>query len=169
MYDVEEPLHGQNMSYLEALSYALEKNEQIVLKSIANAKGSDVIDYFNIWRVLAARKSKNGYRWLSFLPCYCNECKGRTCMISNLKYWLLMFHYMDMDDVIQGITLSIKNILDDDEEVTLFDASHIAVEKHDKEILEKVREAEKKISERIIPASGSGMYLNPWRYSKKSR
>ena len=91
-------------------------------------------------------------------------------MISNLKYWLLMFHYMDMDDVIQDITLSIKNILNDDEEVTLCDASRIAVEKHDKVIVEKVREAEKDISESIIPSnfSGSGMYLYPWRYSKNS-
>ena len=96
--------------------------------------------------------------------------KGRTCMVSNLKYWLLIFHYMDMDDVIQDITLSIKNILDDDEEVTLCDGSRIAVEKHSKDIVEKVREAKKDISERIIPNnfSRSGMYLNPWRYLKSS-
>ena len=68
------------------------------------------------------------------------------------------------------ITLSIKNILDDDEEVTLCDASRIAVDKHDNDIVEKVRKAEKDISERIIPDnfSGSGMYLYPWRYSKNS-
>ena len=73
MYDVEEALRYQNMSYLEALSCALERNKQIVLTSIANAKGCDVVDSFDIWCVLAARKSKNGCRWLSFLPCYCNE------------------------------------------------------------------------------------------------
>ena len=79
---------------------------------------------------------------------------------------------MDMDDVVQDIILSIKKLMndDDDEEVTLCDASRIAVEEHDKDIVEKVREAEKDISERIIPPnfSGSGMYLNPWRYSKNS-
>ena len=142
-----------------------------MLTSIANAKGCEVGDSFDIWCALAARKSKNGCRWLSYSPCYCNECKG-TCMISYLKYLLLMFHYMDMNDVVQDIIISIKKLRDDDddEEVTLCDASHIAVEKHENVILEKVREAEKDISERIIPPnfSGSGMYLNPWRYSKNS-
>ena len=79
---------------------------------------------------------------------------------------------MDMDDVVQDIILSIKNLMIDnnDEEVTLCDAYRIAVEKHDKDIVEKVREAEKDISERITPNnfSGSGMYLYPWRYSKNS-
>ena len=56
---------------------------------------------------------------------------------------------MNMDDVIQDITLSIKKIMDDDEEVTLCDASQIALEKHENSILEKVREVEKRISGRI--------------------
>ena len=166
MYDVEEALHYQNMSYLDALSCALEKNKQIVLKSIANVKGCDVDDCFDIWCVLAARKSQNGCRWISFSPCYCNECQG-ACMISYLKYLLLMFHYMDMDDVVQDIMSSIKKSMDDDDgELTLCDASHIAVEKHENVILEKVREAEKEISERITmkKKDGQGMYLNPWRY-----
>ena len=89
-------------------------------------------------------------------------------MITHLKYMLRMFHYMDMDDVIQDIVLSIETIVDDDDEneVSLWDASHIAVGKHGDAISEKAREAEKRISERIIPSksSGSGMYLNPWRY-----
>ena len=155
------------MNYLEALSCALEKNKQIVLTSIANAKGCDVVDSFDIWCALAARKSKNGCHWLSYSPCYCDECKGRACMISYLKYLLLMFHYMDMDDVVQDIIISIKKLMnDDDDELTLRDASHIAVEKHENVILEKVREAEKEISERITmkKKDGRGMYLSPWRY-----
>ena len=155
------------MSYLEALSYALEQNKQIVLTSIANAKGCDVVDSFDIWCALVARKSKNGCRWLSYSPCYCSECKGRACMISYLKYLLLMFHYMDMDDIVQDIITSIKKLMDDDDdELTLRDASHIAVEKHENVILEKVCEAEKDISERITmkKKDGQGMYLNPWRY-----
>ena len=68
-------------------------------------------------------------------------------MITHLKYMLRMFHYMDMDDVIQSIMLSIKKIMDDDDdELTLCDATHIAVEKHGNSILEKVGEAEKEIS-----------------------
>ena len=143
VHDVEEALHYQNMNYLEALSSALEKNKQIILKSIANAKGCDVGDSFDIWCALAARKSNTGCRWLSYSPCYCDECKRRACMISYLKYLLLMFHYMDMDDVVQDIIISIKKLMDDDDgELTLRDASHIAVEKHENVILEKVREAE---------------------------
>ena len=167
MYDVKEALLFKNMSYLDALSRALEKNKQSVLTSIANVKGYDVDDCFDIWCVLAARKSKNGCRWISYLPCYCNECKGRACMISYLKYLLLMFHYMDVDDVVQDIMSSIKKVMDDDDgELTLCDASHIAVEKHENVILEKVREAEKEILERITmkKKDGQGMHLNPWRY-----
>ena len=75
---------------------------------------------------------------------------------------------MDMDDVVQDIILSIKKLMnDDDDELTLRDASHIAVEKHENVILEKVREAEKEISERITmkKKDGQGMYLNPWQYN----
>ena len=168
MYDVEEALLFKNTSYLDALSRALEKNKQIILASIANAKGCDVGNSFDIWCALAARKSKIGCRWLSYSPCYCDECKGRACMISYLKYLLLMFHYMDMDDVVQDIIISIKKLMNDDgDELTLRDASHIAVEKHENAILEKVREAEKEISERITmkKRDGHGMYLNSWGYS----
>ena len=79
---------------------------------------------------------------------------------------LVMFHHMSTDDVIHDILLSIRKILKGDDEVTLWDASHIAVEKHENVILEKVREAEKEISERIRmkKKDGQGMYLNPWRY-----
>ena len=75
---------------------------------------------------------------------------------------------MDMDDVVQDIIISIKKLMDDDDgELTLRDASHIAVEKHENVILEKVREAEKEILERITKKKkdGQGMYLNPWRYT----
>ena len=72
-----------------------------------------------------------------------------------------------MDNVVQDIIILIKKLMnDDDDELTLRDASHIAVEKHENVILEKVREAEKEISERITmkKKDGQGMYLNPWRY-----
>ena len=44
--------------------------------------------------------------------------------------------------------------------------SNVALEKHDKDILEKIREAEKQILERIavMNPSGSGMYLKTWQY-----
>ena len=57
-------------------------------------------------------------------------------LVSYLKYLLLMFHYMDVDDVVQDIISSIKKAMDDDDgELTLRDAFHIAVEKHDNVIL----------------------------------
>ena len=171
MYDVEEALHYQNMSYLDALSCALEKNKQIVLTSIANARVCDADDSFDIWSALAALDNKNKEcNWLSYSPCYCNDCCG-TCVIIHLEYMLLMFHHMDTDEVIFAVMKSINQILKDDDEVTLWDASHIAVKNHENVILEKAREAEKEISGSIIPSisSGSGMYLNPWRYSKNSR
>ena len=63
-----------------------------------------------------------------------------------------MFHHMDTDDVVQDILQSINKILelDDDDEVTLWNVVHIAVEKHNKDILEKVYETEKEIADRII-------------------
>ena len=82
-----------------------------------------------------------------------------------------MFHHMNTDDVIQDIMPSIKQILkDDDEEVTLWNAVHLAVENHDKDILDMAREAEKRISERIMieKKGGRGMYLKPWRYNKNT-
>ena len=79
----------------------------------------------------------------------------------------VMFHRMSTDDVIHDILLSIRKILKGDDEVTLWDASHIAVEKHENVISEKVHEAEKEILERITvkKKDGQGMYLNPWRYT----
>ena len=75
---------------------------------------------------------------------------------------------MDREDIVQDIIISIKKLMDDDDdELTLRDVSRIAVEKHENVILEKVREAEKDISERITmkKKDGQGMYLNPWRYT----
>ena len=58
---------------------------------------------------------------------------------------------------IQDILLSINQIINDaDDGIRLWDAIHLAVENHANEILEKVREVEKKISERIIPNHYSG-------------
>ena len=87
-------------------------------------------------------------------------------MIYYLKYMLRMFHQMKMDDVIHVLMVTTKQIMDSDDDVTLWDATHITVEKHGKIILEKAREAETKLSEKILAEqseSGSGMYLNPWK------
>ena len=168
MYDVKEVLHCQNMTYVDALDYALEKNKDLILSSVDYALKNDCSndDPFTIWRALVDLETRNKEcHWLSYSPCYCNNCCG-TCMITHLKYMLIMFHHMATDDVIHDIVLSIETIMDDDDEVALLDVAEIAVKKHRNAVLEKVREAEKRISERIIPrkSSGSGMYLNPWRY-----
>ena len=168
MHDVEEALHYHDMSYLDALDNAVVKNKDLILISIDNVLEDDCDDDdpLTIWRALAAAvKTKNKECRSSSSFYY--ECCG-IWMITHLKYMLRMFHYMDMDDVIQDIVLSIETIMydDDENEVSLWDASHIAVGKHGNAISEKAREAEKRISERIIPSvsSGAGMYLNPWRY-----
>ena len=168
MYDVEEAFNYQNMTYIDALDYALEKNKDLILTSVDDALKNDCgdEDSFTIWCALAASEKKNiGCRWLSYSPCYCNDCCG-TCAITHLQYMLVMFHHMSTDDVIHDILLSIRKILKCDDEVTLWDASHIAVEKHENVISEMVREAEKEISERIMmkKKDGQGMYLNPWGY-----
>ena len=166
MYDVEEGLQYQDMSYADALDYAVEKNIDLILISIDNAlkDGCGDDNSFTIWCALAvAVENKNKEcRSLS----YYDKCCG-IWMVTQLKYMLRIFHYMDMDVVVQDIMLSINQIMnhDDDDESTLCETIQIAVGKHDKDILEKTREAEKKISERIIPnkSSGCGLYLNPWR------
>ena len=167
MHDVEEALHYQDMSYLDALDNAVVKNKDLILISIDNVLEDDCDDDdpLTIWRALAAAVKTKNKECVSSSFYY--ECCG-IWMRTHLKYMLQMFHYMDMDDVIQDIVLSIETIMDDDDEngVTLWDASHIAVVKHENVISGKVREAEKIIFERIIPStsSGAGMYLNPWRY-----
>ena len=168
MYDVEEALQYQNMSYLDALNYTVGKNIDLILISIDNVLKDDCTDdnAFTIWRALAAPVENKNKRCHS--SSYYDECWG-IWMVKHLKYMLRMFHHMDMDDVIQDILLSINQIIndDDDDGITLWDAIHLAVENHANEILGKAREVKKKISERIIPnhSSGSGMYLNPWRHT----
>ena len=167
MHDVEEALHYQDMSYLDALDNAVVKNKDLILISIDNVLEDDCDDDhpLTIWRALAAAVKTKNTECVS--PSLYYECCG-IWMIKHLKYMLRLFHYMDMDDVIQDIVLSIETIMenDDENEVSLWDASHIAVGKYGNVISKKVREAEKRISERIIPSksSGAGMYLNPWRY-----
>ena len=163
MYDVEQALQYQNMSYVDALDYALAKNKDSILTSVDTALNDDCgdDDSFTIWCALAALGNKNkGCHWLSYSPCYCNECCG-ICMTIHLKYMLLMFHHMDTDDIIYAVMESINQILQADDKVTLFDASEIAVGEHKKDIVEKVHEAEKEITDRIV-SSKSGIHLNPW-------
>ena len=73
---------------------------------------------------------------------------------------LLMFHYIDIHDVIQDIMLLIKYILNDGDKLTLLWRSTINT------FLRRFCEAQNEISERITVTKkdGRGMYLNPWRY-----
>ena len=87
-------------------------------------------------------------------------------MIYYLKYMLRMFHQMEMDDVIHVLMVTTKQIMDSDDNVTQWDATHIAVENQGKIILEKAREAKARFSDKMLAKnseSGSGMYLNPWK------
>ena len=147
MYDVEEALHCQNMTYVDALNYALEKNKDLILSSVDYALKNDCgdDDPFTIWHALADLKMRNKEcHWLSYSPCYCNNCCG-ACMITQLQYMLIMFHHMATDDVIHDIMLSIRKIMEGDDEVVLWNVAEIAVKKHRSTVLEKVREVEKRI------------------------
>ena len=82
-------------------------------------------------------------------------------MIPYLKYLLQIFRQMEMDKVIETVMVTLKQIMAEDD-VSVWDATHIAVEKHEKIILHKVREADKNISDKIMGvSSGAGMYY-PW-------
>ena len=169
MYDVELALQYQNMSYTDALDYALEKNKDSIFTSIDTALNDDCgdDDSFTIWCALAALRNKNkGCHWLSYSPCYCNECCG-ICMTIYLKYMLLMFHHMDTDDIIYDVMGSITRILQADDKVTLFDASEIAVQEHRNDIVEKVHEAEKGITDSIVSGK-SGIHQDSWNGESSS-
>ena len=144
--DVEKAC--EKMDYFSALEHAIDKNKELVIHEVENA--NDCRDCFDIW---------------CFLFHMAEEDCG-SCLDVDLKFLMTVLHYMSLDDTIESIVATVKQILDEGDLKSLSDAVHLALEKHAKDILEKVREAEKKISERIIPndSSGSGMYLNPWRY-----
>ena len=85
-------------------------------------------------------------------------------LFTELKYLMAIFHYMPLDDTILTVLATVKQILDKGNVTSLDDAINLALDMYDKNIVKKVREAEKRISERIISSisSGSGMYLNPY-------
>ena len=163
--DIEEVQYYQDYNYLDALDYAVDKNKDLILSSVDNAveEGGGDDNSFNIWSVLAAVSLKDinkGCHWLSYSSCYCDECHG-SCMIPYLKYLLQIFRQMEMDKVIETVMVTLKQIMAEDD-VSVWDATHIAVEKHEKIILDKVREADKNISDKIMGvSSGAGMYY-PW-------
>ena len=73
---------------------------------------------------------------------------------------------MEVDDVIRNIVLTIKKLLDDDEEVlNLADAVQLAIEKHNIEIWEKAAGLVKKMTNEIWRGKifGFGLSLNPFK------
>ena len=146
MQDVEKAC--EKMDYFSALEHAIDKNKDLVIHEVENA--NDCCDCFDIWCLLFHLAEE--------------DCG--SCLDVDLKFLMTILHYMSLDDTIESVVATVKQILDEGDLESLTDAVHLALEKHARDILEKIREAEKKISERIIPnnSSGSGMYLNPWRY-----
>lgn len=139
VHDITEALQNQNMNYSDAVDSALEKNKQNLQTSIDNAAqdGNVSISDVSIWRTSALKEHNQE-------ECCCG---GGSCMISHLKYLLVMFHHMDMDDVIQDIMESIRwLVLEDDGEVAeerlplmiLWMTTHIACENYARVILDKV-------------------------------
>ena len=146
--DVEKAC--EKMNYLSALEHAIDKNKDLVIREIENS--NDCRDCFDIWH---------------FLFKFAEKDLG-SCLDVYLKFLMVIFHYMSLDDTIVSVVATVQHILDEGNVGYLKVAVNLALKKYDKDILEKIREAEKKITERIIPdiSSGSGMYLSPWRYSK---
>ena len=87
-------------------------------------------------------------------------------MIKYFRYFLIMFKKMEVDDVIRNIVLTIKKLLDDDDEImNLTDAVQLAVEEHNIEIWEKAGGLVKEMANKTMTSKtfGFGLYLNPFK------
>ena len=148
--DVEKAC--EKMDYLSALEQAIDENIDLIIHEVENA--NDCRHYFDIWC------------FISDLA----EDDFESCVHEEFLYLMAIFHYMSFDDVIQSVVATVKQILDKGDAKSLTVAVKLALKKYEKVILKKVCEAQKKVSESIIPdySSGSGIYLKPWRYSKNS-
>ena len=148
--DVEKAC--EKMDYLSALEQAIDENIDLIIHEVENA--NDCRHYFDIWCFIS----------------HLAEDDFESCVDEEFLYLMAIFHYMSFDDVIQSVVATVKQILDKGDVKSLTVAVKLALKKYEKVILKKVREAQKKVSESIIPdySSGSGMHLKPWRYSKNS-
>ena len=150
----------QKMDFVDALDYAISKNKALILTSVENADDSQ--DCFDIWCVLSnhivTKKCNSPYSL-----CFCKRCQGSS-IARQLKFLMVMFQWMLLDDTIQSITKTVKQITESGDVAYGVDVVNLALEQHEKVILDKIREAEKEIFDKITAknTSGSGMYLNPW-------
>ena len=72
-----------------------------------------------------------------------------SCLDVDLKFLMTILHYMSFDDTIESVVVTVKQILDEGDLKSLTDAVHLALEKHAKDILEKVCDTEKMISKKL--------------------
>ena len=71
MQDVADVRQFKKINYFEALDYAIDKNKELILNSIKNARRCDTEDSLDIWNVVASMELNGRCRGLSSLKCWC--------------------------------------------------------------------------------------------------
>ena len=126
----------KDLSFNDAIEYALDKNEESIIASVNRCEENEGDESF--WCALAGQGGEWYCQWLTGESCNCEQCDGASILKTTVVF-IKLFIAMRKDHLIQQIEADVEEM---SKEMVIDDAIDKAIQRYEKVILGKLRDAE---------------------------